>query len=62
MTHGDDDKPDRVRERILQSVSDSDPLVGAPWPSGWGALRRAAVARENTGRKAEEGWLAWAGS
>jgi hypothetical protein len=35
MTHGDDDKPVRVRERILQSVSDSDPLVGAPPPFGW---------------------------
>jgi hypothetical protein len=55
MTHGDDDKPDRVQERILLSVSDSDPLVGAPWPYGWGESGAIAVARENEALTAEEG-------
>jgi hypothetical protein len=62
MTHGDDDKPDRVRERILQSVSDSDPLVGAPWAEWVGRAAAVVLARENTVRRAEEGWRAWAGS
>jgi hypothetical protein len=62
MTHGDDDKPDRARERILQSVSDSDPLVGAASADRVARRGRAGAAGENTSRKAGKGWLAWAGS
>jgi len=62
MTHGDDDKPDEVRERILLSVSDSDPLVGAASADRVARRIRAGAARENGGRRAEEGWRAWAGS